>query len=168
LYAAFVLITWLSKVIIENITIMIFGSPKMSYYLVKYTSPTIIACAIFLFLFFENLKCGKTMIKFISFFAPISFGVYLIHAEPLLVDNFLTGKFVFLANLNPIVMMLALIGLGLAIWLICSLIDKLRLELFKLLKIKELSVKTENLIGKILRKIYEYAKALVVRNNQKA
>lgn len=156
-YFVLVIVTWLSKLVIE-----LFTSGRLGNCFIEYTSPTIVGCSIFIFLFFKNIKCGKYLIKFVKFFAPLSFGVYLFHT------NKLVGKFfkVFANYLsfNPFVMACAVIGTALAIWFVSSLIDKVRLIIFNLFHIRSFSnfleQKAKNIISslkphikKIIRKV---------------
>lgn len=137
-YFICVIVTWLSKVFIEVVTKILFGQPKGGTYLLEYTSPTIVLCSVFLLLFFANIKCGKRLTKVIKFFAPVSFGVYLFHEEPLIRDNFIINNFIGYLSLNPFIMVLAVLGTAIFIWLIGSLVDRIRLSIFNFLKVKEL------------------------------
>jgi hypothetical protein len=49
------------------------------------------------------------------------------------------GRFADYLELNPIFMAFAVLGTALAIWFICSMIDRIRLEIFKILKVRQLS-----------------------------
>lgn len=105
-------------------------------YLISCTSPTIFFCSIFLLLFFSNMKCKRRIIKFIQFFAPVSFGVYLFHEEPLIKEVFMNNAFVSYVSLNPFIMALAIIATSLCIWFVGSLVDRGRLLMFDLLKVR--------------------------------
>ncbi len=62
------------------LTPKIFGSVKMESLFFSYNSIFVTAASIALFLFFRTLQpTGKVSGKLISFFAPLCFGVYLIH-----------------------------------------------------------------------------------------
>jgi surface polysaccharide O-acyltransferase-like enzyme len=143
-YFVCVVITWLSKIIIEHITQLVFDEPKGGSYLISYTSPTIVFCSIFLLLFFANMKCNRILIKFVRFFAPVSFGVYLFHEEPLIRAVFIKDAFIHYLSFNPLVMALAVIATALCIWFVGSLVDKIRLAIFNLLKIRNFCILAEN------------------------
>ncbi len=147
-YFSCVLITWLSKLCIELVTNAVSGAPKSGGYLIHYTSPTIIFSAVFLLLYFSNLKCRKTT-KIIRFFAPVSFGVYLLHDEPLIRTRFIVDAFVGYGTQNPLFMAAAVVGTALCIWLVGSLVDYVRLQLFHWLKIKQLSVSIERTLARL-------------------
>jgi len=72
----------------------------------------------------------------ISFFAPAAFGVYLFHREPLIWD-FIDNAFVPFASYSTVSMLFATLISALLIWLIGSLIDKIRIQLFSVLKVKQ-------------------------------
>ena len=137
--------------IIELAVTYFFGQADERSYFLEYTSPAVLMCAVLLLLFFAKLKVNKSTAKFIRFFAPLSFSVYLIHDETLIRAKFITASFTDYASLNPVLMILSIIGTALAIWLICSLIDKIRLLIFDALRIKKLCVLTENFIAEKLR-----------------
>lgn len=137
-YTLCVILTWLSRLCIEQITNSTIQKLKWGDYLIKYTSPTIVLCSVFLLFFFMNLNCGKILTKFIRIFAPVSFGVYLFHEEPLIRDTFIKNAFTGYLSLHPLVMALAVIATSLCIWLLGSSIDGIRLFVFNLFKIKKL------------------------------
>lgn len=106
--------------------------------LVSYTSPTMLISAVCLVVYFSKLSFeAKPIIKFIETLAPISFGVYLIHAEPLIWVNVLSGAFDFLASIHPVKLIGGVILISLSIFAVCSFIDFLRNKLFQLLRIKQ-------------------------------
>lgn len=152
-YFIFVLATWLFKEVTELITSKVLGTPILGDYLVSFNSPTVLICAVFLFLFFSNISCGEGLKKFIGFFAPVTFGVYLFHQEPLIRDTFIKGAFDGYLSFNPFVTVLAVIGTALCIWLLGSFVDRIRLEIFKLLKIRQLSEWIEKTVRKVLLSI---------------
>jgi hypothetical protein len=95
---------------------------------------------------------GNIWKKFVSFFAPAAFGVYLIHVEPLIWNYVFKDHFVTYLEFSTVIMVIAVIGTALAIWFICSMIDKLRFEIFKLLKVKQLSNKFEDILREKIAK----------------
>lgn len=148
-YSSCVFAGWIIEL---GITYFLGASDNKSYFL-EYTSPAVIMSAVFLLLFFARLQVNNIWIKIIKFFAPLSFSVYLIHDELLIREKFITDRFISYASFNPVLMVFAIIGTALAIWLVCSLIDKIRLIVFNVLKIKEFCVWIENLVAEKLRHI---------------
>jgi surface polysaccharide O-acyltransferase-like enzyme len=149
-YLLCVIITWISRLIIETLTKRIFNVSIGENYLIKYTSPTILLCAVFLLLFFKDIKYNKLAIRFIRFFAPLSFGVYLLHEEHLIRDNFIREKFYWYAEFNPIVLIIAVVLTAIAVWLIGSFADRIRLLIFDILKIRKICIWIEVKIRSVI------------------
>lgn len=103
----------------------------------SYISPLILLGSVALLLFFSRLKCGNIAKKLIALFAPAAFGVYIIHVHPLIWEHFMKDRFAFIAAMHPFVMWLAILLCASAVYLVCSLVDLLRIQLFKLLRIKK-------------------------------
>lgn len=135
-YAVCVLITWCSKLVIERLTEKLPQLPINGYYLVEYHSFTVLLGAIFLLLFFRDLRCGKAATAIAKFFAPVSFGAYLFHESPFIREYLITDAFADYAALNSVLLPLAALGTAVLIWLISSLADRLRLLLFKLCRVR--------------------------------
>lgn len=104
--------------------------------LVNYTSPTIFLCGFCLLMIFCRLRIshGKKLIAFLS---PLAFGVYLNHVNPLIWNDVIKGRWRSFGTL-PVPQMVGMVLLtALVIYAICSLIDYLRLLIFKGLRIRE-------------------------------
>lgn len=136
-YICLVLFTFLSKINIEFITTKIFGEVRYNMMFIEYTSPTILLCGIFLVGFFSNLKLNYFIKKLVSFFAPISFGVYLIHNNYLLLNKNWINSFVYLTEYRIIKMVILVFVWAFIVYLLCSFIDYFRSLIFKLFKVKE-------------------------------
>lgn len=154
-YIMCTVITWLLMIGIEFLTTVLFGTVKGNMLFISYTSPFVLFQAIMLVLFVSQLKLSATTIQFVKFFAPVAFGVYLIHEEPLITNNFITGKFAKYADSSCVGMVAAAIGTALCIWFICSVIDRGRLILFDLINIKGGAVCLEKKLRKSGEKIYK-------------
>jgi len=154
-YIACSLVTWLYQRIAALITIKIFGVPKLTNIFYNYTAPTIFLGAVMLFIFFIQLKIPKGFGKLIAITAPLSFSVYIIHENPYISNHFIVNTMCDLVNLNPVLFGLSIIGIALAIYTICSLIDLIRFYLFKVLRIKELCMKAEDLLSAKLKRFFE-------------
>ena len=143
-YFCCAIITWMVKMIIELITKLLFGKSIEGNVLVSYTSPTIILCSVCLLLFFANFKCGDKMKKFISFFSPLSFGVYLLHEEPLIRESLINNRFADLLKYSPLIMIFGILISAIGIWLVGSLVDIIRFMIFEALKVRQLCNKIES------------------------
>ena len=124
----------------------------------KYTSLTVIFPSISLLILFSKMyiKRGKRIIKF---FSSTSFSVYIIQCLPFIWNNYLT-KFSTFFNAPTAAEKIGLVlGFSVAFYFAASLVDFLRIQLFKLLRINLLSEKICELlskpIGKIKNKISE-------------
>ena len=104
---------------------------------VKYQSITMVAAAVFLFLAFENVKFNRFFARIVGFLSPLAFSVYLIHVQPFVYDITITGHFIKIGHLPLPLMVLSIVGIAIAIYLVCSAIDLIRHCLFKAVKLKE-------------------------------
>lgn len=144
-------ISWLSQLVWDYFSTNYLGKSVSDTFLMKYTSPTILLSGIMLLLIFANLKVVH--VKFVKFFAPASFGVYLIHEEPLIRKYFILEKFSSFASYNPLYMILLSIITAVSIWFIGSLIDRIRIWLFNMFRVKELCMKIEQRISNKMKYI---------------
>lgn len=129
------LISWSIRYILESLGLIETGFGLYSFNC--YLSPLYFIGGIALFCVFKNIKITKSFsISMIKFFAPVCFGVYLIHDNMLVDSYFLAKKFEFLANMDPISMIIGIILIGVGIFVACSLIDWIRELLFRKLKVK--------------------------------
>lgn len=105
----------------------------------NYLSPTVLAAAIFLVLFFADLPLPARLVAVVRRVSPLAFGVYLIHNHPLVGDYWMDGRFADLAALPGPLLVLAVVAVALAIYLACTLLDGLRAGLFRLLRLRDLA-----------------------------
>lgn len=152
-YLCCIILTWLSKIVIENLLMPVTGDLIGPKYLYQYISPLMVLAAVSLLLFFSKLNIGKIPQKLITFFSPLAFSVYLIHEEPLITEEFIINRFSSFGELNAVFMVLAVFAATFAIWLICSLTDYIRLQIFRLLKIKEFCIFIENKASALFNKL---------------
>lgn len=115
----------------------------------SYISPTIVAVAVLLFIVFCRMEIKSNGVKkLIAFTAPAAFGVYLVHTHPLIFENYIKGGFTWLDTVPPALMLFAVIGTALALFLVCLALSELRRGLFTLLRIDKLADNLGGLIGK--------------------
>lgn len=102
-------------------------------FLYNYYSITVVIGAISLFLFFKSLEIKHKFIdKVINFLAPTTFAIYLIHENPN-VRDILWEKFHFVSNEPFAKMIFLIVVIPISLFVILSLVDKLRLILFKVI-----------------------------------
>lgn len=129
-------LTWLTKILTEA-GIFPFSGFLGGINFITHTSVTLFSAAAFLLLLFERLQFSRRMERFIRFFSPMAFSVYLIHAHPLIWHQLLEGRFARQAEFPVPLEILSILLTAASIYIVCSLIDLIRIKLFTLLKLKE-------------------------------
>lgn len=114
------------------------GQKEYAGFLISYLSPGVLLCATALLLFCGRLSVGRAGAWFVRLFSPLSFSVYLIHTHPLIWEYVLKNRFLPYGDYAPGRLVLAIVGTALGIWLGCSLLDLIRLNLFRLLGVSRL------------------------------
>ncbi len=109
----------------------------------QYTSPAMLISGLSLFVVFSQIKPPAIFRKIIKIVAPCTFGVYIIHAHPLMWDRVIHYRYAHFLNYNPLVMMLLVFLAALVMFICFAAIDFIRLSLFKLLRIRKLLEKAE-------------------------
>ena len=121
---------------------------------VNYTSFTIAFVAVSLVCVFSKLHINNKSSEVIAFFAPAAFGVYLIHVHPIVWEYFMSNAFVWIADFSTWLLPILVLGSGLCILLICLFIEKIRLLLFKFLKINKFTGFVEKRLDYIVNSIF--------------
>lgn len=139
-YGSMVVLTWLSKLGLYWLSNSSHsGIAELAYHygqdrLIRYPSPTIVASAIFLMIFFLHLSPRQQIRKLLFWLSPMIFQVYLIHID--LVNLLkLETRFVAFASYTPVGMILAVLGSAAGLFLLCILLDWLRLSLFRFFRV---------------------------------
>lgn len=154
-YLAMTLLTLLTKVGIRHIVKVVGGDINLDFMFISYTSITVFLGAIFLFLGFLNIRVGKAPAKVIAFLSPATLGVYLIHVHPLVFQNVIRDAFATYSTATPAVLAFCVIAVTLGVYLCCTIIDLLRIRLFMLLHIPQLSALLDKGITLAYRKVFE-------------
>ena len=127
---------------------------------IDYCSPSeVIISFSIIMIFSNNIIQNKLLIKMISFFAPLTYGVYLIHNHLLVRNYIIKNKFQWLIKRKIYNFFIIEIMYSFAVFLICSLIDFIRFLIFNTLKIRQKTI----IIVKSIRKHFVYFKILVMR-----
>ena len=123
----------------------------------NYSSPTYLGISYLTILIFSNINIkNKYLIKIISFFSPLTYGIYLIHNH-ILVRKFLISKyFLWLLEFKSIKMFIIEVLCSFCVFFFCSFIDSLRTLIFTFLKIKKLFIILENKITIMGDKIFSF------------
>lgn len=136
-YLLAVILTLLSKLGIEYLTEHTSFTLYGSNFLMNYNSPNIVCAGVSLLLLFANLKVDK-IVKPIAFFAPLTFGVYIIHSHPMIWEKLITNRFSVLTELHPVVFVVAVFVVAIAIFSVCATIEFVRIKIFRVLRVAEL------------------------------
>ena len=130
-FVAGVLVCWMAQFALRKLGI---GSEDR---LAAYNSPVVFLMGVALLLLFKDLQLPTWAERIVKIMAPASFGVYLIHLHPLVRNFLLLDRFRPFVQ-YPIWSMVPLVlGLSLAIYLVCSGVDLLRHWAFRKLKVKQ-------------------------------
>lgn len=121
----------------------------------SYTSPFVVLSAIFLFIFFSKLKFGKRTGKLINYITPAALGVYLIHTHPLVFNKLMKDIAMPLVNHGTAAMIFGSVAMALAVFIICIVIDLLRIQLFRLIRINALCKKLDGVFNSKKKKTIE-------------
>lgn len=126
--------------------------------LLEYRSPAFVLAAVFLLLLFKQIKIEHRLTqKIVLLLSNATLGVYLIHEQPLIRFNIIRGYAKDFATL-PTPQMIGAILLGaLTIYLICTLIDLVRMQLFKWLNVTNGLKNIETKLMELLKKLHSGA-----------
>ena len=115
----------------------------------RISSVPMILQSISVLLFLTQIKYNKYLGKIITFIGPLTFGVYLIHEQPLIRAFIIRNLFAKNSNNLPLHSVVKLILLkALKIFTISACIDYLRHILFTILRIRKLCIFIEKIIFK--------------------
>ena len=136
-YVAISVFLALQKQFIEK-QLLAENSPNPFYFKnFSYTSVWIVLSALALFFFFMRINVRKkALCGLISFFSKTSFGVYIIHTQPLVWNALLAGTFAFFAAYSAPVIVLLCIAAALGIYAVCMLAETVRAFLVRITRIE--------------------------------
>lgn len=106
--------------------------------MMSYTSPAMVLAAAGLAAAFAGWNLPEGMGRLFTKLAPLSFGVYLIHEQPLIRQNLIYMRFDALKNLSPIRLGAALMASWIGIFAACLALEWCRAKLFGALGVKRL------------------------------
>lgn len=146
------LLTWLPQVLF-SLTEQPFLRAHAGYF-ISYTSPTVLAMAIGWLCLFSKLPCRGAWATVIGFFSTSAFSVYLIHDNRHIRGQFMLDTFQFANEHSVPLLVLIVLGSAVAVVLGCTLIDKVRILLFRAVKIDALCQWSERIVKTALNKLY--------------
>ncbi len=139
-YITMMLLTWFSipaLTLFGNSQSIVKISPST---FITYVSPTVLIMSVCLLLFFSRVRVVNKLQGVIKYIAPLSFGVYLIHEQPFVRDIFISNRFSFLSEQHWLVLTCGILLSAVAIYIVCTVIEWLRIQFFKLLRVNNLSM----------------------------
>lgn len=146
-FAGFLLLTYL----IEMLYHRHFG--RLCDSLISYSSPFVLGAACCIFLCFLRMRIHrKAAVLAIQIFSPAAFGVYLIHSHRLMwsyLYGFLIG---FYPGLPCLKLVLAVILSAAVLYTVCTLLELVRIRLFRLIRVNQFTVSAEGFFQKLLAK----------------
>lgn len=142
------LITWLPKM-----TYLFYQSEGLANTiqncLISYASPTVLFMAMLALELFRRIRINATVGKIVTFFSTSAFSVYLIHDNRHIRSLCVENRFAFLNEQNSIVMVGVVLVSVVAIYLVCTLLDKVRSFLFKILRIEKCTEMLESIVKRM-------------------
>lgn len=154
LYIGAVLFSWGIKHLISFTDFHFLDGSRNVNVLIQYTSPTMLLAAFSLLVLFAKMNIrNKAAVALIRLFAPLSFSVYIIHTNPLVWNNLLTNAFKNYSSFSSVILVLSVLGTALGIYLLCSLVDWVRLQLFRILRVNQWCMVLTDKIHKLLTKV---------------
>ena len=143
------LLSWFLNSLVKFITSCIFGKILLNDIFINYISPLNVISSICLLIIFSSMTLNvKKYRKVIEFFSATSFSVYIIHSHVLVFDYVLKNSFINIVDYNVIIVVLIIILSIFMIYILCSLIDFVRMKIFDLLNVNKL---IENNYMKIMK-----------------
>jgi hypothetical protein len=126
-----IILTFLSKVVCVELG---YGNFNV---LMHYLSPTTLISAVSLLIIFSKLNFKEKSAKRITWSSQFAFSVYLIHESKYIELNLMTNRFAFVSNYFCLLIPIVVLGISIAIYLVCMVIDIIRLYVFKALRINK-------------------------------
>lgn len=124
----------LARFVAHYATTWLIGTPMLTSFFYSYNSILVVPAAIGLFMAMRTVKVEGPAAKVIGFFAPLAFGVYLIHDHPSIRPMLwsILKPHIFAGSIWMIPYGLACVA---GIFLVCCMAEWLRQKIFHLLKI---------------------------------
>lgn len=129
------LAAWMWKMFGTDFNVWGIGVPRGS--LIGYISPAVVGIAILHLIGFSKLQMGGILRKIIAFAAPAAFAVYILNCHRIIWAHVMTEKFSVLGGRPTYVMVFWVLAFSLAFLAAGILIDRVRIWLFDLLRVRK-------------------------------
>ena len=118
--------------------------------IIEYTSPSSVIISSCFIIMFCKLKVKSTIIhKIISFIAPLTYGIYLIHNHVIVRNHIIFNNYSWILKNNCFKLILLQMLESLKIFIYCTFIDYIRSLLFKILRIRTMCIFIAGILSKI-------------------
>lgn len=142
--------TWGLKLLLEFATMRVFGEIKYSYILAYYTMPITVIEAIMLVVFFSKVHItGKAISAVIKATSGATLGVYVIHVQTFVFYKIIYQMTTYLAYEHPLKLLGIVLLDAVLVYVVCTVIDLGRNQLFRWMHMPQLAEHLENKIMKI-------------------
>ena len=119
----------------------------------SYLSPLVLAGSLALVSLFSKLRLPAWAVRPVSLLSPVTFGVYIIHTNPVVWKQVLYPRLQFLLGIPlPAVFFLVLLAAA-GIYLACTALDLLRQRLFAMCRVRRFSDAVEGAVRGLWRRI---------------
>lgn len=142
-YIAAVIVTLGQKCSQEMFVYKVTGEITRSMGLCTYISPFMLIAAVALLGFFSQKMPKGVLSKVLPVLSASAFGVYLIHTHPLIYQYILNDRFIWVAGLSAIGMVMIVFLTAICIFSVCMTIDLARAYVVSKLHIKEILLRLE-------------------------
>lgn len=145
----FLIICLLTNTTIVLITQNCIQKSNAFYYLGEhYTSPTIVISSILFFHLFLKLNIKNNIFGKLG---KYSLSVIIIHGHRLIYDYLINNKMLFIKKYNIIVGFLIIILTAISIYILCVIIEIIKIKVYKILRIDRLIEKIGNKLNQVLK-----------------
>ena len=142
-----VIVTWCRTYLIVNKIKFYNKSDDMK---AEYTSPSCVIVAVCFIMMLTKLEIKINIIKkIISFFGPLTYGIYLTHNHFVVRSHIIAKNYRWLLNYHSYKLLLMEAFESFKIFMFCAFIDYIRFLIFKALRIKQICLLISYLFDKI-------------------
>lgn len=136
-YADCMALAFVSRVVLEMLDLKGFSQAQPIVLLEKYTSPTLYIGSVALLSLFVRIRLTGRWARAAAVISPLTFGVYLFHVHPLVYDRIIYLSMVPFGGLTAPALVGVLLAVCLGVYALCLVLDWLRLQLFRLLRVPD-------------------------------
>lgn len=148
LFVSCIIAVWGFKIAGEAIFGFDPASPDRFNRLYTYYSFPVLLAGMCLVAIFSNIRVSGAVSKTIRMCAPLTFGVYLINAQPMVFKYLMADRFAAYAENGPVILMIRVLLAALCIYLCGTASDAIRRLIFSLIGVKERLKAIENKLYK--------------------